>query len=79
MKQLAAALGILWAAVNLLIAYLFVVGGLAAKTASKGPMQQVLLLAGGLLIGLFAVLLAWQCAVLALSRERTTSSESLAG
>jgi uncharacterized sodium:solute symporter family permease YidK len=72
-RQLAAALGLLWAAGSLVVAYWFVVGGLAAKTASKGLAQQALLLMGGLLIGLFALLLAWQCATLALSREPADS------
>jgi hypothetical protein len=69
-RQLVALLGLLWVAGNLLVAYLFVTGGLAAKTAAKGFDQQVLLWSGGLLIGLFALLLAWQCVALALSRDR---------
>jgi uncharacterized membrane protein len=69
-RQLVALVGLLYVAVNLLAAYVFVTGGLAAKTAAKGVLQQGLLLSGGALIGLFALLLAWQCVVLAVSRER---------
>jgi hypothetical protein len=70
MRQLVALFGLLYVAANLLAAYAFVSSGLAEKTAAKGLMQQALLLSGGLLIGLFALLLAWQCLVLAVSRER---------
>ncbi|HZO33187.1 MAG TPA: hypothetical protein VFH48_45165 [Chloroflexota bacterium] len=73
MRQVVALLGLLYVAVNLLAAYLFVTSGLAAKMAAKGMLQQGLLLSGGLLIGLFALFLAWQCVALALSRERATS------
>lgn len=69
MRQLVGALGLVWALGNLYAAWLFVAGGLAEKTAHKGPEQQALLLLGGLLIGLFAVLLIKQCLGLALSRE----------
>ena len=70
MRQLAALLGLVWAAGNLLVAYLFVTSGFADKTAAKGFIQQALLWSGGLLIGLFALLLAWQCVALAVSRDR---------
>ena len=70
MRQLVALLGLLWVAGNLCVAYLFFSGGSAAKTAAKGLGQQALLWSGGLLIALFALLLAWQCLALALSRER---------
>jgi hypothetical protein len=69
-RQLVALFGLLYAAANLCVAYLFVTSGLAAKTAAKGVTQQGLLLSGGLLIGLFALLLAWQCLALAVSRQR---------
>jgi hypothetical protein len=70
MRQLVALLGLLYAAANLLAVYGFITGGLAAKTAAKGVSQQALLLSAGLLIGLFALLLVWQCGALALSRGR---------
>lgn len=69
MKQIVALIGIAWAAGNLLVAYLFVTSGSSAKMAAKGFNQQALLWSGGLLIGLFALLLAWQCLVLATSRN----------
>jgi hypothetical protein len=71
MRQLVALLGLLYVAGNLLAAYVFVTSGLASKTAAKGLMQQGLLLTGGLLIGLFALLLLWQCLALAISRPRS--------
>ena len=73
MRQVVALLGLLYVAANLLAAYVFVTSGLAAKTAAKGLLQQGLLLSGGLLIGLFALFLAWQCVALSLSRERPNS------
>ena len=71
MRQLVALLGLLYVAANLLAAYVFITSGLAAKTAAKGLTQQGLLLSGGLLIGLFALFLAWQCLALAVSRRQT--------
>jgi hypothetical protein len=68
-RQVVALLGLLFVAANLLAAYLFVTSGLAAKTAAKGLTQQGLLLSGGLLIALFALMLAWQCLALAISRK----------
>ena len=72
MRKLVAALGLVWALGNLYAAWLFVAGGVAEKTAHKGPEQQALLLLGGLLVGLFAVLLGKQCLALALSRDSET-------
>jgi hypothetical protein len=69
-RQLVALFGLLYVAANLLAAYVFVTSGLAARTAAKGLTQQGLLISGGLLIGLFALFLAWQCIALAISRER---------
>ena len=70
MRQLVALIGLLWAAGNLFVAYLFVTNGLAAKAAAKGLSQQGLLISGGVLIGLFALFLVWQCGALAISRAR---------
>ncbi len=69
MRQVVALLGLLWAAGNLLVAYLFVSSGLAEKTAAKGFGQQALLVVGGLVVGLFAALLVWRCVALAMSRS----------
>ena len=71
MRQILALLAIAWAAGNLLVAYLLLTGGSAAKMAAKGFSQQALLWSGGLLIGLFALLLAWQCLALAISHDET--------
>ena len=68
MKQLAVGLGVLWSLGNLWVAVLFMTSSLAQKTADKGGAQQALLMLGGLLLVLFAVLLIWQCVVLARSR-----------
>lgn len=73
MRLVVALLGLIYVAANLLASYVFVTSGLAAKTAAKGMLQQGLLLSGGLLIGLFALFLAWQCIALALSRERPSA------
>lgn len=74
MRQLVALLGLVWAIGNLYAAYLFVAGGLAAKTAAKGLGQQALLVLGGLIIGLFAASLVWQCVCLGRSRESEASA-----
>jgi len=61
MKRLVAILELLWAAVNVMIAYLFITNAFVAKTAIKeGLPAQAALLLGGALIGAFAVTLAWQ-------------------
>ena len=71
MRQLVALLGLLYVAANLLAVYAFVTSGLTAKTAAKGLSQQGLLLSAGLLNGLFALLLVWQCVALAVARSRS--------
>lgn len=68
MKQLLVVLGALWALGNLYVAVLFITSGLAEKTANKGGVQQALLMLGGLLIGLFALILLRQCVALARSK-----------
>ncbi len=61
MKRLVGVLAILWAIGNLFAASVLVVNGLAAKTASKGLVEQGLLLMGGMLLATMAVILLWQC------------------
>jgi len=68
MKTLAAALGLLWGLGNLCVAVLFITSGFAEKTANKGGAQQALLVLGGLLVGVFALILIWQCVTLARAR-----------
>ena len=61
MKRLVAILELLWAAVNVVIAYLFITNAFVAKTAIKeGLPAQAALLLGGALIAVFAGTLAWQ-------------------
>ncbi|TMC75455.1 MAG: hypothetical protein E6J09_12835 [Chloroflexi bacterium] len=61
MKRLVAILELLWAAVNVVIAYLFVTNAFVAKTAIKeGLPAQAALLLGGALIAVFAATLARQ-------------------
>jgi len=61
MKRLVAILALLWAALNVVIAYLFVTNAFVAKTAIKeGLPAQAALLLGGALIAVFAVALARQ-------------------
>ncbi|TMG53269.1 MAG: hypothetical protein E6H84_12205 [Chloroflexi bacterium] len=59
MKPVAGALGIVWALVNLILAYYFLADAFIAKTAAReGILAQASLLLGGLLMGLFALLVA---------------------
>ena len=59
MKRVVAVLAIVWAAANVVVAYLFVTNAFVAKTAAKeGLPAQAALLLGGLLIAVFAVIVA---------------------
>ena len=59
MKRLAALLALLWALPHLVVAYWMLTGAFVAKTAQhEGILAQASLLLGGLLIAIFAVLLA---------------------
>jgi len=61
MKRLVAIVELLWAAVNVVLAYFFVTNAFVAKTAIKeGLPAQAALLLGGALIAVFAVILARQ-------------------
>jgi hypothetical protein len=71
MKFLVALFGLLWAAGNLLVAYLFLTSGMLPKTVAKGIMVQGALLSGGLLLALFAVILIVQSLILVVSRPKT--------
>jgi hypothetical protein len=62
MKALAGLLGLIWAAGNLLAAYLLARNAFTAGTPAKeGFASQVLLFTGGLVLALFAAALAWAC------------------
>ena len=59
MRQLAAVIGILWAALNLVVAGFFLTSSFTATTAAKeGIAAQLALLIGGALIAIFSLLLA---------------------
>ena len=62
MKAVVALLGLVWAALNLALGLLMVPNAFLAKTAQhEGLPAQAALLLGGLLIAIFALLLAWAC------------------
>jgi hypothetical protein len=67
-KQLIAVLGLIWALGNLLVAYLFLTSGVAAKNVHKGLGVQASLVLGGILVALFALFLLAQGVSLARSR-----------
>jgi hypothetical protein len=61
-KAVVALLAAVWAAANLVLSYFMVAGAFVAKTAAKeGPLAQLSLLVGGVLIAGFAVAVVWQC------------------
>jgi hypothetical protein len=61
-KTVAGAFGLVWAIVNLVLAYYFLADAFVAKTAGKeGILAQASLLLGGLLMGIFALLVARVC------------------
>ena len=62
MRLVVAVAGLVWVAVNAILAILMVANAFIAKTAAKeGLPAQAALLLGGLLIGAFALLVAWEC------------------
>lgn len=67
MRQLVSLLALAWAGANLYVAYLFVSSGL--RLVKKGVLQQALLVSGGLLIAVFALVLVVAAVTLFLSRE----------
>lgn len=61
MRQLAAALALVWGVLNAIIGAFFVTGAFTATTARKeGLAAEAALLIGGVLIGVFSWLLAQQ-------------------
>lgn len=71
MKAVAAVLALIWAAGDLVLAGLMLLGAFTAKTAAKeGPMAQASLLLGGLLIGFFAVALGLVCVRMLVSSDK---------
>ena len=62
MKAVAAILGMIWAAADIVLALFMVLGAFTAKTAQhEGLLAQASLLLGGVLIGAFSVALGWVC------------------
>ena len=75
MRRLAALLGLVWCALNLVVAYWMLTGAFVAKTAQhEGIAAQASLLLGGLLVAVFSVLLARQCLRLFASRDEATGT-----
>ena len=61
MRPLAALLGLLWAALNVVLAAVFLVSAFIATTPQhEGILAQIALLLGAALVGAFGVLLAMQ-------------------
>jgi hypothetical protein len=61
MRPLVAVLGIVWAVLNLALGVVFLASSFTAQTPQhEGILAQLALLAGGALVGAFAVLLALQ-------------------
>ena len=73
MKRVVAVLAIVWAAANVVVAYLFVTNAFVAKTAAKeGLPAQAALLLGGLLIAVFAVMVAREALALLRGTSRVS-------
>ena len=74
MRAVAAILGMIWAAADIVLALFMVLGAFTAKTAQhEGLLAQASLLLGGVLIGAFSVALGWVCLRMLVpsGRERT--------
>lgn len=78
MRPLLALLALLWALVNLYVAYLFVVNGFVAKTVQKGIGVMGSLILGGVLIAVFALILVVQAVRLAISRTPDDAPDATA-
>jgi hypothetical protein len=69
MRTLVLVLALVWAVANAGLALLMIPNAFIAKTAQhEGLPAQAALLLGGLLVGLFAVALAWKCFALLTGR-----------
>ncbi len=67
MRALTGALGLVWAAANLLAAWVLVTKSFTALVPAKeGGLAQLLILLGGLALAVFAVALGWSSLRLAL-------------
>ena len=68
MKYLWAILGLLYALLNLYVAYLLVTAGTGAKLAQKGLLLQAPPVLGGIALAVLALPLLWNCARLATAK-----------
>lgn len=75
MKRVAAILALLWCLPHLVVALWMVQGAFVAKTAMhEGVLAQLSLLLGGILIAIFALLLARSCVRIAIAPERSSGA-----
>jgi hypothetical protein len=65
MKYVWAILGLLYALLNVYVAYLLVTAGTGAKLAQKGLLLQAPPVLGGIALALLALPLVWNCVRLA--------------
>jgi hypothetical protein len=74
-RPVVALLGLVWSLANLGIAYFFLTSAFVAKTAAKeGILAQLSLLVGGVLIAVFAILLALACWRMLTSADRSEAA-----
>jgi hypothetical protein len=69
-KYLWAVLGLLYAVLNLYVAYLLVTAGTGPKLAQKGMLLQAPPVLGGIALAVLALLLIWNCVRLATAAEQ---------
>jgi hypothetical protein len=67
-RHLWALVGLLFAVLNIYVAYLFVTAGTGAKLAQKGLLLQAPPILGGIALALLALPLIWNCIRLATAR-----------
>jgi hypothetical protein len=67
-RYLWALVGLLFAVLNIYVAYLFVTAGTGAKLAQKGLLLQAPPILGGIALALLALPLIWNCIRLATAR-----------
>jgi hypothetical protein len=68
MKYLWALIGLVYAALNLYVAYLLVTAGTGPRLAQKGLLLQAPPVLGGLALAVLALPLLWNCARLATAK-----------
>ena len=73
MRYLWAVIGLLYAALNVYVAYLFVTAGTGARLAQKGLLLQAPPILGGIALVVLALPLIWNCVRLVTARGRASS------